>query len=362
MDLDSSQEALIASALKEFRAFLDTDSGREAMEEREKRIQFFQRVLAKDHIDDLTEPDFSVIITELWASQLFSNKNYVVERILKSIDFATLRQELKGLLWNEKPIRERYDSFREKVSGLGPASITEILAHVRPVDYGLWNEKTRAAFRLLKIQVPFAEKYNISGEQYEACNEILKLIGNELEAGGLEQPDLVDVDYFLYFMVEQYQPLVKPEVLPRKSPEDDYDFEHPEIAEKLAAIGTGLGFDVDTNVKIAKGAQVDVLWTARIGNLGEVRYAFEIQRRGSVDSLILNLQRAKNNPSVQKLVVVANGKNIKAVQQEVSSLNEEFRKSLAFIEAREIQRAAELLTDLNSILSKLELVRSEHLA
>lgn len=89
MDLDSSQEALIASALKEFRAFLDTDSGREAMEEREKRIQFFQRVLAKDHIDDFTEQDFSVVVSELWASQLWSDKSRVVERVLKSLDFIT---------------------------------------------------------------------------------------------------------------------------------------------------------------------------------------------------------------------------------------------------------------------------------
>ena len=268
---------------------------------------------------------------------------------------------MKSLLWGETPIRERYDDFRNKVSGLGPASITEILAHVRPQEYGLWNEKTRAAFKLLKIQVPFASKYDISGEQYEACNEILKLIEKEMKTGGFAQPDLVDVDYFLYFLVEQYQPTVKPELILPRPAEEDYDFEHPEISEKLAAIGTGLGFEVDTDVKVAKGAEVDVLWTARIGNLGEVKYAFEIQRRGSVDSLILNLQRAKNNPSVQKLVVVANGKNIKLVQQEVSSLSEEFRKSLAFIEAREIQRAAELLTDLNSILSRLELVSSEHL-
>jgi len=95
-----------------------------------------------------------------------------------------------------------------------------------------------------------------------------------------------------------------------------------------------LGFEVDADVPIAKGAEVDVLWTARIGNLGEVRYVFEIQRRGSVDSLILNLQKAKNNPTVEKLVVVANGKNIKAVEQEVASLGEHFRKALAFIEAR----------------------------
>jgi len=304
------------------------------MEEREKRIQFFQSILGKDHIDDLTEPEFSEIISVLWASQLFSNKSYVVGRILKPIDFRSLRKEVGSLLWGEKPIRERYDNFREKVSGMGPASITEISAHVRPKEYGLWNEKTRAAFRLLDIRAPFASKYDISGEEYESCNDVLKLMAEEMKAGGFEQPDLFDVDYFLYFLVEQYEPVAKRELMPATSLDEDYDFEHPEIADKIAAIGTGLGFEVDADVPIAKGAEVDVLWTARIGNLGEVRYVFEIQRRGSVDSLILNLQKAKNNPTVEKLVVVANGKNIKAVEQEVASLGEHFRKALAFIEAR----------------------------
>ena len=139
---------------------------------------------------------------------------------------------------------------------------------------------------------------------------------------------------------------------------EDYDFDHDEIVEKLVAIGSGLDFEADSNVQVAKGARVDVLWTARIANLGVVNYAFEVQKAGSIDSLILNLQRARNNPTVQKLVVVANTKTMRMIEEEVSALSE-VRKSMSFMEAKEVLKAATFLQDFNTIISKLELVKSE---
>jgi len=65
----------------------------------------------------------------------------------------------------------------------------------------------------------------------------------------------------------------------------------------------------------------------------------------------LNLQKAKNNPTVQKLVVVANGPAIGDVREEVASLSEDFRRS--FIEANEILRAAKLQGEFNTILEKV---------
>jgi hypothetical protein len=88
-----------------------------------------------------------------------------------------------------------------------------------------------------------------------------------------------------------------------------------------------------------------------------VSYVFEVQRGGSIDSLILNLQRARNNPTVQKLVVVANTKDLKRTMDEVESLSEDFRKSLAYLEAKDVKRASDLLSELNSIISRLELVK-----
>jgi hypothetical protein len=109
--------------------------------------------------------------------------------------------------------------------------------------------------------------------------------------------------------------------------------------------------------EIAKGARVDVIWRAKIANLGVVSYVFEVHRGGSIDSLILNLQRAKNDPIVQKLVVVASKANLKKIQEEVSSLSEDFRKSLTYWEVKDVERVHNLLNELIAIISRLELVK-----
>jgi hypothetical protein len=88
-----------------------------------------------------------------------------------------------------------------------------------------------------------------------------------------------------------------------------------------------------------------------------VSYVFEVHREGSIDSLILNLQRARNDPTVQKLVVVANKTNLKKIQEEVSSLSEDFRKSLTYWEVKDVERAYNLLNELIAIIGRLELVK-----
>jgi hypothetical protein len=131
------------------------------------------------------------------------------------------------------------------------------------------------------------------------------------------------------------------------------------MVDQLVAIGQWLGFQAEKEKKVARGAQVDAVWQARIANLGVVTYVFEVQRHGSIDSLILNLQRAQNNPTVQRLIVVANYVDIETIRQEISSLPESFRKAVSFMEVGEAIRAARLIDELSGIIGKLQLVRSE---
>ncbi len=69
---------------------------------------------------------------------------------------------------------------------------------------------------------------------------------------------------------------------------------HDESKEKLVAIGELLGFDSRSEVKITTGAVVDAVWEAKIGNMGKAIYVFEVQSKGSIDSLILNLKKAQS--------------------------------------------------------------------
>lgn len=343
----------ITDFLPEFEKWLNTDEARESLRERDDKLHEFRTLLSPDAIEQLTELDFRRIIVSLWAYLGWTNRDYVTDRILKNTDFKIVRSELKNLLYGSEPFSSRYDRFFEKVKGIGPAGITEILAFTDPKQYSIWNDKTRKGLDILGLgqKLP-TEKYKISGAEYSEVNEALKSLSRMIKNGEAE-PDLIYVDLFLFYLVTQGSK--EAEVAAEG---EDYDFDHDEIVDKLAELGNGLGFEADTEQPIAKGAKVDVLWQAKVANLGVISYVFEVQRAGSVDSLILNLQKAKNNPTVQKLVVVANIKELKRIRNEVESLSEDFRKSLAYLEARDVNRAVNLLTELNSIISRLELVKT----
>ena len=82
-----------------------------------------------------------------------------------------------------------------------------------------------------------------------------------------------------------------------------------------------LGFSADTEVKVSEGAKVDAVWEVTIGNLGRVIYVFEVQTKGSIDSLVLNLLKSLNNPAVQGIVAISDLKQIERIKKEVAGVS-----------------------------------------
>jgi hypothetical protein len=345
--------------LPRFEEWLKSEDAKVAIKNRSVKLREFRTLLSEENIEGLTEPDFRKIIASLWAFVGWTNKDYVADRVLTYKDIKELRSELKELLYGKAPFPQRYDHFSRSVRGLGPSGLTEILAFFNHQEYGIWNEKSRKALEILGLsnELP-TTKYKITGQEYEKVNKALKIIYHEikpsLEKVGITEQnmDLILVELFLYYVSQQGSLEKTPD-----GGQEDYDFDHDEIIEKLVALGNGLGFEAEEEKLVAKGARVDVVWRAKIANLGVVSYVFEVHREGSIDSLILNLQRARNDPTVQKLIVVANKTNLKKIQDEVSSLSEDFRKSLTYLEVKDVERAYNLLNDLNAIIGKLELVK-----
>ncbi|MBS7654645.1 hypothetical protein KEJ43_06210 [Candidatus Bathyarchaeota archaeon] len=56
-------------------------------------------------------------------------------------------------------------------------------------------------------------------------------------------------------------------------------------------------------------------------------------------------------------MVVAKTRDLRKIREEAESLSEEFRKTLAYLEAKDVERASDLLAELNTIISRLELVK-----
>lgn len=335
---------------EKFRRYMETEDYKQDEKEREERKGIF-KILDRDTIDGLEELEFRQLVFSLWATGFFGNKEYVVNKILQENDLDKIKTQLKNLLWGSDSLASRYDKFT--IKGLGPASVTEILTFVSSEECGIWNDKARKALKILGFsenELPL-DKYHITGEEYEKFNRVLRLIADELKQNiGLKEVDLIEVDYFLYVVyMEKKKGLAVVE----------YGFDHDEIRDKIYDIGNSLGFEVEKELNIAKGSRVDVVWRAKIANLGVVTYVFEVHKKGSIDSLILNLQKAKNNPTVQKLVAVSDEKRLKGIKEEAGTLPEDFRKAMTYFEVKDVEEMWDSLEKVGKILSKLELVKSD---
>lgn len=150
---------------------------------------------------------------------------------------------------------------------------------------------------------------------------VAKQIANKLKTVGVEDYDLLAVDYFMW---DEILPLAEKKASKSVATNEekrpviakDSKSLHDEIKEKLVLIGELLGFDSRSEVKIATGAVVDAVWEAKIGNMGKAIYVFEVQSKGSIDSLILNLKKAQSNAAVQAVVAVADEEQLAKIISE----------------------------------------------
>ena len=341
INLTPEQKRAIRRHLQAF----DSEQLQEEKKYRLSRVSYFQERLP-ERVAELSEADASELVAMLWASQMWGNKQYLAQKIITDNGIEKLRRELKALLDTSSPVETRYERFLSQIKGLGPASVTEMLCYIQPETCGIWNQKARQALKILGLgNYVNPDKYRLSAGEYKAFNQVLRSISEELKAAGFQDVDLLFVDFFLY---EVSQTTPGPEPKPE-------EFDHDEIRDVIRDIGVMLGFDADTEVQVAHGARVDVVWRARIGNLGMVTYVFEVHRSGSIDSLLLNLQKAKSSPTVQKVIAVSDERQLEKIKSESEGLPEGFRRALEFWPVKEVQRVGENLQTAMEIINRLGL-------
>lgn len=353
MILNKEQRQKIKEYLTEFMSSVDF---RDEMASRKRRREFIIPLLSKQKLRSMTELEFGELISKLWASALWGNKEYFVQKIIGANGMDKIVDELENLLYGSESFDKRFDRFLREIKGLGPATITEILCLYDPNKYGIWNDKARKALKILQFDALPLAKYKISGKEYIEINKFFLKIAQYLKNLGLKDADLLVVDYFLYEVwLTEKEKAGKEEIHQML---EEKEFDHDEIRDFIRDIGNWLGFEVDTEKQIAPGACVDCVWMARIANLGVVTYVFEVHKSGSIDSLVLNLQKALNNPTVQKIIAVSDAKRIEKIRREVRGLPENFRKSLTFWEVKDVVNTHEHLSEAMESISKLELVKS----
>lgn len=325
--------------------------------ERKERRTFYQS-FTKERILAMTEDDFLEYMSKLWSMLIWGNKKYVVDKMIADNGFENLKKQLVELLYGKSPLEKRWNSFLKTVKGLGPASISELLTYVNPEENVIFNKTTVLCFSYL--EVPDMPKYNYqyTGKKYiEVCG-IAKEIAAALKEAGEEDYDLLAVDYFLWDevlpLVEQKEPETEVPEKPVPKTAKDSKSIHDEIKEKLVAIGELLGFESRSEVKIATGAVVDAVWEAKIGNMGKAIYVFEVQSKGSIDSLILNLKKAQSNAAVQAVVAVADEAQLAKIKRESEGVIE--AKSLRTWDSDDVLVVYDSLARAHESINKLALV------
>ncbi len=325
--------------------------------ERRERRNYYQS-FTKAKLLAMTEEDFFEYISKLWSMLIWGNKKYVVDKLLVDNDFNLLKKQLAELLYGTVPIEKRWDTFLKSVKGMGPATISELLTYANPQEYVIFNKTTILCFGYLGI--PDMPKYNYqyTGKKYKEVCIIAKEIAQELKKSGAENYDLLAVDYFLW---DEVLPLAEKKsaeipVSESKKPTTVSDSKslHDEIKEKLVAIGELLGFDSRAEVKITAGAVVDAIWEAKIGNMGKAIYVFEVQSKGSIDSLILNLRKAQSNAAVQAVVAVADEEQLAKIIRESAGVIDE--KSLRTWDSEDVLAVYDSLVRAHESINKLALV------
>lgn len=317
------------------------------------------RTFTRDRLLNMSEDDLYQYIAPLWAMVMWGNKHYQVDNIIEANGMPLLRQQFASLIWGDTSIDKRWDEFRKNVKLVGPAIMSELLCKAHPDKYLIWNKKTYNAFRLLEI--PNLPRYDarLNGKTYHYLSgkgqEMLQILNNE-QCPGIH--DMLTLNAFIWheLRIDPDTSIAqeKPEELLPKSPKDA-EFIHNDIRDKLADIGRWLGFYAEVEKKVAAGAIVDTIWEVTIGNMGRVIYLFEVQTSGSIDSLILNLMKARNNKAVQGIVAVTDSKQIEKIKREVGELKE-LKGELKFWDYTEVLKVHESLQFTNECINNLKLV------
>ena len=278
--------------------------------EREQRVTYYQS-FTREKILKMTREDIFEYLSKLWGMLIWGNKEYYVDKIIQDNGFEKFKIDLADLIWGTSSIEKRWDNSMDKMKGLGPAIKSELLCHTHPNDYILWNRRAYVGLEYLGVENLPRYNYQIDGKKYKELSENAKEISKEMTILGFEDTSLLSVDYFIWEELQVVDKLsnihkkVVKEIPVKDLTKEESKFVHNEVRDTIRDIGEWLGFKAEIEKKVADGSVVDTVWESKIGNMGRVMYVFEVQTKGSIDSLILNLLKARNNPAVQGVVAVS---------------------------------------------------------
>lgn len=347
--------------LTSFRKWFQANKA-QAIAEQTEREELALKVqeYTKERLQNMSEDEFFDYIAPLWAMIMWGNKHYQVDNIIEANGMPLLREQFANLIYGTAPLAKRWDEFRAKIKGVGPAIMSELLCKTYPDKYLLWNKKTYNGFNALQIRDLPRYEARLTGRTYEyLCVKGREILAYAKENGYTQVRDMLTLNSFIWqeLQIPADTEITEPAETEELSPigKKEALFVHNDIRDKLADIGRFLGFRAEVEKKVATGAVVDTIWEVTIGNMGRVIYVFEVQTAGSIDSLILNLIKARNNKAVQGIVAVTDQKQIEKIKKEIAEIKE-IKDDIKFLDYMEVLKIHDSLQFVNESINNLGLV------
>lgn len=349
----------LIKAINDFKKLNTNIDSEDGIRERNER-KFYYQSWTKEKIKTMTEDDFAEYIGKLWSMLVWGNKKYITNKIIELNGFENVKKELIELLYGNDGIEKRYDKFSKNVKQIGHSTMSELLSYANPKEYTICNSVTCNCLKYLEVEKVPTYNYQFTGKNYKRMCDVSKKIEKVMEQQGIKNVDLLVVDYLFW---DTIYPLTKKKDINTETnneekielEKDNKQFIHNDIINQIVEIGQWLGFESKSEVKVANGAVVDAIWQAQIGNMGKVIYVFEVQTHGSIDSLILNLQKATNNYAVQGIIAVSDEKQIEKIKQEASDIPT-IKDKLKTWNYEEVIEAHNCLERSNEIINGLGLI------
>lgn len=354
---------LLHKHLRSYAKWRENNADRYAkdMGERKERKTYY-RGWTRERLLGMKPEDLAEYMSKLWAMQIWGNKQYVVDKVISDNGMQTVRVALADLIWGAGPVGPRWDAFRKKIKGVGPAMMSELLCSTHSNECMVWNRRALVGFHYLGVRDLPRYSYQLTGHRYEELSATAKEIGAEMAEFGEMDHDLLAVDYFIWeeLQVEDNLSAISFEgdggsEAIAKADKETSQFIHNEVRDKIEQIGIWLGFDGRTEIKVSAGSKVDATWEATIGNMGRVIYVFEVQTKGAIDSLLINLQKSLNNPAVQGVIAVSDKAQLEKIKSHAAGLSG-LHDKLKYWDYEEVLRVHAALEEAYESINALQLV------
>jgi hypothetical protein len=250
----------LTTHIANFKKWLEAGSGDSAKWEdnRKARLAWYREHLTKDRLTNLSREDLATLVKQLWAVNIWHNKDHKVGKVVDDNGIDKIRVALNDLFYGTTPLENRWDKFRATIKGLGSSSLSEILTFFDPQKYALVNLKPYEVLPRLGCAIDPVK----DGKSYKKAIDELGKLKVLLKANGLADADFIVTDFFVaYLFYEVFDlegrrsdkaivaPPTKPEVeaIPGKSPAGSLLIATHESAESvLLMLGNLLGYDTYT--------------------------------------------------------------------------------------------------------------------